>query len=249
MICWMTAFIDMPVESFEQGTEFWRRVTGAALSPRRGDDLEFVTLLPPDGDAFLRAQRVVEGSGGIHLDLHVEPMPAFVARANHLGARAERARGYVSMQSPGGFRFCAVANRGETVRPGPLRTISGASSLVDQISLDIPHDAFDDETKFWADLTGWELRRSNLPEFASLVRPAGMPLRLLFQRLGRDDPAQAVRAHIDLACGGDVERVAEAHVEDGAVVDRVETYWTTMIDPAGFEYCLTRRDPATGLLD
>jgi hypothetical protein len=39
------------------------------------------TLLPPSGDPYLRVQRVASGSGGQHLDLHVDPALASVERA------------------------------------------------------------------------------------------------------------------------------------------------------------------------
>jgi hypothetical protein len=51
---------------------FWREVTGSALSPFRGVAAEFATLLPPDGDAYLRVQRVKDDPGGHHLDLHAD---------------------------------------------------------------------------------------------------------------------------------------------------------------------------------
>ena len=58
---WLTAFIDLPGPAFEDGCAFWAAVTGYTLSGRRGDNDQFVTLLPEKGDAFLRLQRVDEG--------------------------------------------------------------------------------------------------------------------------------------------------------------------------------------------
>lgn len=55
----------------------------------------------------------------------------------------------------------------------------GARSLVDHVCLDIPPDTFDAETRFWAELTGWERRAAARPEFMALVRPPDMPLRIL----------------------------------------------------------------------
>ena len=66
-------FFVFPAASFDAGTAFWRQVTGYGLSPFRGPDGEFATLLPPAGDAYLRVQRILDGPGGCHLDLHVDP--------------------------------------------------------------------------------------------------------------------------------------------------------------------------------
>ena len=68
-----------------------------------------------------------------------------------------------------------------------------------------------------------------------------MPVRILLQRLGSDDPGPA-RAHADLACD---DRPAEVHrhVELGAEPVRVAEHWTTLRDPAGLVYCVTDRDP------
>src|SRR5207302_8406403 len=70
---WLTVFLDFPADSFGAGVAFWREVTGSGLSPLRGAAGEFATLLPADGDAYPRVQRVAGGSGGPQLDLHVDP--------------------------------------------------------------------------------------------------------------------------------------------------------------------------------
>jgi Glyoxalase-like domain len=119
---------------------------------------------------------------------------------------------------------------------------SGQRSLVDQVCLDITPDGYDVEAAFWAELTGWERRAGARPEFEYLVRPHGIPLRLLLQRL--DDARQpACGAHLDLACD-EVSR----HLDLGASVERRTADWVTLRDPAGLAYCITRRDPGTGRL-
>jgi len=81
-----------------------------------------------------------------------------------------------------------------------------------------------------------------------LTRPPGMPLRFLLQRLGEEDGSATARAHLDLASGGDVAALAAEQVAMGAQVVRETPYWTTLTDPGGLSYCLTRRDPLTGTL-
>jgi hypothetical protein len=98
---------------------------------------------------------------------------------------------------------------------------------------------------FWARVTGWELRRSTLRwEFAYLVRPDWCPLRLLLQRRRDEGPA---RAHLDLA-SSDVASAVDHHVRQGASVEAVFEHWTVLSDPAGSPYCITARDPLTGVI-
>ncbi|WP_141845195.1 VOC family protein [Humibacillus xanthopallidus] len=264
-VMWLTAFLDLPPDGHGAGSRFWSAVTGYAVSPARGEDAEFMTLLPPAGDPFVKVQRTVavrrpDGSSpdrpSIHLDVHV-PTAADITPAAEtavsLGGRIvhRSPHGYVVLHSPGGLTFCLVHERLRE-RPGPSRWSGDDGdheSLVDQVCLDIPADAFATECTFWADLTGWELRTSAAhPELAHLARPDGIPLRLLLQRLG-DDPRDVVTAHLDLASS---DRGAETrrHERLGAVVEQVHPAlgWTVLADPTGARYCITDRDPRTGLV-
>jgi hypothetical protein len=245
-IRWLTAFIDRPAASFESSVRFWTATTASALSPARGDRAQFATLLPPDGDAYLRVQRVASG-GGSHLDVHVDDIDAFTRRAVELGASNDGpSEGVNVLRSPAGLSWCVVGHDGASVRPDPLLLRSGAASLVDQLCIDIPAGCFAAECAFWSGLTGWELRTSSVrPEFTFLLRPAWSPLRLLLQR--RDDVDGTAEAHLDIATDDVVGLVAH-HATLGAEVVRAFDHWTTMRDPAGLPYCITRRDPRTGLL-
>ncbi len=241
---WVTGFLDFPTAAFDDGTRFWSRVTGYGLSSSRGRAGEFATLVPPTGDAFLRVQQVGSAVPGCHLDLHVDDLVSQIDVAVGLGARVAGGEpGLVVLRSPGGLPFCLVAAGREAVRP-PAAGPAGQEALVDQICLDIPVAPFDREVDFFASLTGWKRRPGSLPEFDHLVRPDGMPLRLLLQRTGDDDGQ--VRAHPDWACR-DVAAEVARHREAGAVVVRETSGWTTLRDPAGLEYCLTARDPLTGV--
>jgi len=253
-VTWVTAFLDLPPEVHEAGLRFWSSVTGYAVSPARGVEGEFATLVPPHGDPFLKVQRT--GTGGmapsgpsVHLDLHVEDVDAAAARAEHLGARTVHRSpdGYVVLRSPGDFAFCFVRER-LSVRPGPTKWPHGHQSLVDQVSLDLPRGTALAEEEFWAGLTDWELRESARPEFRHLVRPAELPIRLLTQRRDRD--GGPVRGHLDLATD-DRSIEVERHLALGATrLPEVPggARWTVLRDPAGAAYCVTDRDPWTGLL-
>jgi hypothetical protein len=227
---WMTVFLDTPAADAAAAEAFWLAVTATTLSPRRG---EFATLLPAAGDAYVRVQVVGDdGPARAHLDLHVADVAAVRRRAVELGAVAV---GETIMRSPAGLTFCLVGWHGERTRP------VGRRSLLDQLCLDIPEAGFDAEAQFWAALTGWLRRPIRRSEFDFLVRPDGMPLRLLLQRI-QDGPGGM---HVDFACDG-VAREVERQVALGAAHVRDGDGWVTLRDPAGRDYCVTGRDPATG---
>jgi len=244
----MTAFLDFPAATFGQGSAFWQAVTGSAMSAPRGPRSEFATLRPAQGDAFLRVQRLQDGQPGCHLDVHADDVPAAAAHAERLGAAVTgRPDGYVVLRSPGGLSFCVVGHDGESQRPPPTRP-GEHSSLVDQLSVDIPPEIYGQELEFWSRLTGWPQSSGSRPEFTFLSRPDGMPLRLLLQRLDEPClPGVGCTAHLDLACD-DVPAERARHESLGAAVVRVMANWTTLRDPAGLLYCITRRNPATGKL-
>jgi hypothetical protein len=210
------------------------------LSPRRGPDGAFATLLPADGDAYLRVQVVASPPPRAHVDLHVVDVRAAAYAAAGLGALVlAEEDGLVVLRSPAGIAFCLVRWDGEAVRPAPVTWSGGQTSVVDQLCLDVPPALFEAEAGFWGGLTGWARRSTDLPEFDYLERAPGMPLRLLLQRIG-SGPAGV---HVDFACD-DVDAEVARHVGLGAqVVRRVPGDWTTLVDPVGRAYCVTGRSP------
>jgi hypothetical protein len=227
-VSWITAFVDVPASRYDVAQRFWAAVSGSTLSPVRGSAGEFATFVPPDGDPYLRLQRIDRGPAAVHLDLHAPDHVFGIHR------------------SPGGFGWCEVPDTdGETTRPLPRIWAGGQASLVDQVCLDIAADRYDEECAFWADRTGWELVGSSRPEFSYLVRPDDQPLRILLQRLAVADGP--VRAHLDIAT---TDRAAETdrHRDLGARVEATRQRWTVLRDPAGATYCITDRDPYTGVL-
>jgi hypothetical protein len=242
---WASAFLDLPASSFAPGVAFWREVTGFTLSPSRGDHQEFATLVPPQGDDYLRVQRIEDGPGGIHLDLHFPDPRAAADRAIALGATEVADLGHVVLRSPSGLTFCMVSHPASR-RPEPATWPDGHRSLVDQVCIDIPSSGYAEECAFWEALTGWELTSSSVSsDFSRLTRPPGIPLRLLLQRLG--ESSGPARAHLDLAAE---DRVSETqrHASLGATVIAEHAQWTVLRDPVGSAYCITDRDPGTGLL-
>ena len=261
-VSWVTAFLDVPPSARDDVVRFWSAVTASSESPARGEEGEFVSLLPEQGDPFLAVQRTgttgTEPTGpSIHLDLHVLSPADAADRAVASGASVlhRSPHGYVVVSSPGGFVHCFV-RAGEHVRPEPVRWPRGHESLVDQVCLDIPPSAYEAECRYWSEVTGWRLRRSaSRPEFHHLERPVGVPLRFLLQRLDADGPDASeaseatvapVTAHLDLACDDRAAEVAR-HVSLGAtVVGDPGGGWTVLRDPTGSSYCVTDRDPHAG---
>ena len=228
---WLTVFLDFPAGSFGAGVAFWREMTGSALSPFRGAAEEFATLLPPSGDAYLRVQRVAGGSGGHHLDLHVDPAVASVEqaaeRAVALGAKVlHRELGLVISSSPGGFTFCLVRWHGEGTVPGPVRLDDAGASRADQFWLDIPAGVYERERSFWSALTGWEGQDG--------ARSA-LPVRLELRRASLDD---RVTGHLAFACA-DRRALAARHAAAGARILAVLPHETEMADPVGRRYSLS----------
>ncbi|HEY7260501.1 MAG TPA: VOC family protein [Trebonia sp.] len=238
---WMTVFLDFRADAFEAGVAFWREVTGCGLSEFRGPAKDFATLLPPSGDAYLRVQRLLSGGGGCHLDLHTPAgsLEEEADRAVALGARVRHreAGELIVADSPGGFTFCLVRWEGERFLPPP-----DGGSRVDTLCLDVPPARFDAEVAFWSALTGGEARPAPVPGFTSLKGPAGMPVRLLLQRLDDAAPGQRVRAHVDIGATDVASEVAR-HTGLGARVTATLPYWTVLADPAGREYCVVLRRP------
>lgn len=85
-VVWTTGFLDLPASVHARGTAFWCAVAAATPSALRGYDGQFATLVPPDGDAFLRAQR--RGNAPrVRVDLHVDDVEPEASRASGLGDR------------------------------------------------------------------------------------------------------------------------------------------------------------------
>ena len=244
VVRWLTVFIDRPEATFPAAADFWQRVTGSTLSPVRGVHGQFATLLPAEGDAHIRIQRVDRGPGGTHLDVHTDDRSRMVERAIDLGATLVEAHPVPILRSPGGYTWCVVGSHGEATPSAPFVGPSGAPSRLDQVCLDIAPDHFDTEVRFWSALLDWTATRSTTrPEFASVTRLESLPLRLLFQRL--HEGGAPTTGHLDVAAGERVDDVVADHVAAGAEVETREWPWTVLRDPSGHRYCVTPREPRT----
>jgi len=239
---WLTAFLDHPADGHDRAVGFWEAVTGSHRSPRRGEHGEFLTLLPTEGDAYLKLQRVEDGEPRVHLDVHVDDPRAAAGECVGVGATlVADHRSYLVLTSPGGLTFCLVPHGSVGARPHPRAWPDGHTSYVDQVCLDIPPSRYDAEMEFWAAVTGWSRRDpATGSEFGRLTPGPDQPLQLLLQRL--DEEQGAVSAHLDWSAS-DHKAEVDAHVAAGAEVQGRFEGWTVMSDPAGMTYCVTRRTP------
>jgi hypothetical protein len=108
LIRWIWAFIDRPLNRFEQACAFWTTVTDSQPSTRRGSEREFATLLPASGEPALKLQGVHDQAGA-HLDLEFADVPAAIDVAGRLGATL-----VAVMKDPTGGTYCLTARNPQT---------------------------------------------------------------------------------------------------------------------------------------
>lgn len=238
---WFHLFLDVPRSGWEDAVEFWSAATGWAVSPPRGEDGQFVTLVPQEGAAWLKMQAIDGAAPRIHLDLDAVNRETAVERsASHGASLAWTYDGVPVMRSPGGLLFC------HTIDDGSRRRFARTEHerVLDQVCIDIPRSRWDQEVAFWAAVTGRTPEPAKTPEFVRLTDPDPHGgLRFLLQRL--EDDEGEVRAHPDLAVANRASETCR-HVALGAEAVGVFEWWTVMRAPYGQVYCLTDRDPETG---
>jgi len=239
---WMHVFIDVPVERTDTALAFWSAATGWPADGTWDGHPEFLSLEPADGSAYVHVQ-TIDGPPRVHLDL-LGDLATDVARLEELGAQPQGPgdeRWFV-LTSPAGLPFCLVDEGTPRSRPTAAIWPGGHRSRVVQLCVDVPAGSFDAELAFWRAATGWADEPVRAPEFARLVHRASSPVQLLVQRLGRDDPAEHARAHIDLGTDDIPAEVARL-VRLGATVQSEAEGITVLVDPAGLPMCVTGNRP------
>jgi hypothetical protein len=241
---WLSVFADVPTAWTERSLRYWSAITGAAPGTPTGDDVEFHPLVPSAADGYLFLQSVQRDVGGWHPDFYVADLEWAHHEAVACGARLVQATSSLAaFESPAGQPFCLFADSGPArIRPPAPTWPHVGRSLADQLCFDIPFDAFESELAFWSVLTGWPHVSGGTEHFARINPPRTLPIQLLLQRLGHDDDGGS-RAHLDISADEPDAEVAR-HVGLGATVQSDDhAQWTTLRDPAGLVYCVTRRQP------
>lgn len=248
-IRWLTVFLDFPAAQFGAEVTFWRAIAGSTVSPPRGDDRQFASLEPFNGDPHLRVQRLQNGPGGVHLDIHVDDPRAAAKDALALGANVIRdvaGEHHLVLESPGGFSFCLVEWAGESERSRPIRWPGDTISIIDQLCIDVPESFFDREVVFWAQLTGMPTEPTDHPELVRLRRDRRLAVGIMLQRSASgSDETSGATGHLDLAATSVDDEIARHEGWGATVVERTSD-WAVMADPVGRRYCITDRNPRTG---
>ena len=237
---WLHVFIDVAPDVAEESASYWSAVLGWPLGEPWPGLPEFRSFVPPEGDSYIH-QQVGDHGPRIHFDIEVDDRGT-ADRLVDLGAEVTgQFEGWCPMRSPGGLPFCLI-HREEHLRP-PAPDFAGHRSRLVQICIDSPQSVYDQEVAFWRAATGWRWRDGNHDEFAGkLYPPIGSSVQLLFQRLGSDDPATTVRAHIDLG-SDDVQAEADRLVGLGAGHLGRGRGWIVLRDPIGMVFCVTGNSP------
>jgi hypothetical protein len=236
--------LDLPRSSPHLGAAeaFWAAALGWPLGDPWPGYPELATFTPPTGDPYVHRQ-LVDGPGGVHLDLEVPELDAATARLTGLGAElVRRTADWQTLTSPGGLDFCVVREL-TGPRPAPVSGPAGLRRRLVQLCLDVPPPHVDAELAFWRAALPWRAQEIDAPEFLlRLVPPPGAPAQLLLQRLGEDDGGVSTRAHLDL---GSDDHVADADllVDLGAVRLHTGDGFVALRDPAGFAFCVTAHSP------
>lgn len=240
-IRWINLVLDVPAHAMPGALEAWQRITGCTASEPLDDPAQTRIMVPAAGASWLKVRTLAGDVPRVHMELLVDDVEQAVDEALALGAtRHEQGDGAVVLRCPSGVRF-AVA----PWRAGADTTmVRDVDSLVDQICLDVPSKQFADSVRFWSSFTGWPEAPGHYAQFTALRRPDDIPVRIAFQRVGMGEAS----GHPDVAARRPLQTRRD-HEAMGAVVDEVRERWTIMVGPSGMRYCITERDPRTGLFD
>ena len=100
--------IDVPQAEHDRELAFWSGAVGQELT--RGYRYpEYHGAALPGQEFGLLIQRLGDGTGRLHLDIHTDDLAAEVARLEALGAeRVERVHSWWILRDPAGLLFCVV---------------------------------------------------------------------------------------------------------------------------------------------
>ncbi len=100
--------IDVPEADHDRELAFWARATGQQLIQfDRHPEYHGAEL--PGHDLGLLIQRLGEGPGRMHLDIHTDDPAAEIARLEKLGAEVvQQVHAWWIMRDPAGLPFCVI---------------------------------------------------------------------------------------------------------------------------------------------
>jgi Glyoxalase-like domain len=100
--------IDVPAGEHDRELAFWSSAVGQPLT--RFDGHPEYHGAPLDGTGFgLLIQRLGDGPGRVHLDIHTDDLAAEIARLEELGAeRVQQVHSWWVLRDPAGLPFCVI---------------------------------------------------------------------------------------------------------------------------------------------
>jgi catechol 2,3-dioxygenase-like lactoylglutathione lyase family enzyme len=239
--------IDVPPTLVETSTAFWSAALGCTVGEPWPEHPELCSLVPESGRPYVHLQTGDHGPR-VHLDMEVVDPDAEASRLAALGGSARAAReatgdsAWHAMLSPAGFPCCLLPARPAVV-PKSWRAPDGHRLRLVQVCLDMPRVQAPAETGFWRAASGWHWVPSADEAFLGKLHHGGAsPVQLLLQRLGESDPAETVRAHIDLGTD-DIEAAVHRLVRLGASRGLTGSGWVVLTDPVGMVFCVTENPP------
>jgi hypothetical protein len=107
--------IDVPPAEHDRELAFWSAATGQPLA-QFDRHPEYHGAALHGQDLWLLIQRLDEGQGRVHFDIHTDDPTAEMARLEKLGAElVQQAHSWWVMRDPAGLLFCIIPER-----PGTL---------------------------------------------------------------------------------------------------------------------------------
>jgi hypothetical protein len=100
--------IDIPADDHDSEMAFWSAAAGQEPA-RLGRHPEYHRIKLAGQDVGLLLQRLGDGPGRVHLDIHTDDLDAEVSRLESLGAeRVQQVQAWWIMRDPAGLLFCVV---------------------------------------------------------------------------------------------------------------------------------------------
>jgi hypothetical protein len=100
--------IDVPPAEHDRELAFWSEATGQPLA-QFDRHPEYHGAALHGQDMWLLIQRLDEGQGRVHIDIHTDDPAAEMARLEQLGAElVQQAHSWWVMRDPAGLLFCII---------------------------------------------------------------------------------------------------------------------------------------------
>jgi hypothetical protein len=107
--------VDVPAADHDRELAFWGAATGQSLT-QFDRHPEYHGAALHGQDFWLLIQRLDDGPGRVHIDIHTDDLAAEVARLERLGAqRVQQVHSWQVMKDPAGLLFCVIADPSGTL--------------------------------------------------------------------------------------------------------------------------------------